>query len=51
MSHTREQAIEELRRIVLAAVGDRDAAAYLFGSCARGEARQARYCAPPAVKT
>ena len=35
----REQAIEELRRIVLDALGNHDAAVWLFGSCARGEAR------------
>jgi uncharacterized protein len=34
---TRERAIEELRRIVLAALGDHNAAVWLFGSCARGE--------------
>jgi hypothetical protein len=37
---TRERAIEDLRRMVLAALGDHDAAVWLFGSCARGEARQ-----------
>jgi predicted nucleotidyltransferase len=37
---TREQAIDELRRMVLAALGDRDAAVWLFGSCARGEPKQ-----------
>jgi len=37
---TRERAIEELREMVLGALGGRDAAVYLFGSCARGEARQ-----------
>jgi uncharacterized protein len=36
----REQAIEELRRMVLTALGEHDAAAWLFGSCARGEVRQ-----------
>jgi len=36
----REQAIEELRRMVLDAPGEHDAAVWLFGSCARGEARQ-----------
>jgi hypothetical protein len=36
----REQAIEELRRMVLNALGEHDAAVWLFGSCARGEARQ-----------
>jgi predicted nucleotidyltransferase len=37
---TRKQAIEELRRMVLDALGERDAAVWLFGSCARGEPRQ-----------
>jgi predicted nucleotidyltransferase len=37
---TRLGAIEELRRMVLAALGDHDAAVYLFGSCARGDTRQ-----------
>jgi predicted nucleotidyltransferase len=37
---TRERAIEELRRMVLDALGEHDAAVWLFGSCARGEARQ-----------
>ena len=36
----REQAIEELRRMVLDALGEHDAAVWLFGSCARDEARQ-----------
>jgi uncharacterized protein len=36
----REQAIEELRRMVLTALGRHDAAVRLFGSCARGEPRQ-----------
>jgi predicted nucleotidyltransferase len=36
----RKKAIEELRRIVLDALGEHDAAVWLFGSCARGEARQ-----------
>jgi len=40
MSPTREQAIEELRGLVLAALADRDATVWLFGSCARGDARQ-----------
>jgi predicted nucleotidyltransferase len=35
----RRQAIEELRRMVLAALGDHDAAVWLFGSCARGDVR------------
>jgi predicted nucleotidyltransferase len=37
---TRKWAIEELRRMVLDALGERDAAVWLFGSCARGEPRQ-----------
>jgi predicted nucleotidyltransferase len=37
---TRKQAIEELRRKVLAALGEHDAEVSLFGSCARGEALQ-----------
>jgi uncharacterized protein len=36
----RTQAIEELRRMVLAALGEHDAAVWLFGSCARGEVLQ-----------
>lgn len=40
MNRVREEAIEELRRRVLAALGARKAAVWLFGSCARGEARQ-----------
>ena len=36
----REAAIEELRRMVLDALGDRNAAVWLFGSCARGNPRQ-----------
>jgi uncharacterized protein len=37
---TRERAIEELRRMVLAALGEHDAAVWLFGSCARGDVLQ-----------
>jgi predicted nucleotidyltransferase len=37
----RERAIAELRRIVLAALGEQDAAVYLFGSHASGEIRDA----------
>jgi uncharacterized protein len=37
---TREWAIGELRRMVLDALGEHDAAAWLFGSCARGDVRQ-----------
>lgn len=40
MNRIREQAIAELRRMVLAALGGRDAVVWLFGSCARGEPRQ-----------
>jgi predicted nucleotidyltransferase len=40
MNPTRARAIEELRRIVLAALGEHDAEVWLFGSCARGEPRQ-----------
>jgi len=36
----RDKAIEELRRMVLDALGQHDAAVWLFGFCARGEARQ-----------
>jgi uncharacterized protein len=36
----RDQSIEELRRLVLDALGEHDAEVWLFGSCARGEARQ-----------
>lgn len=41
MNPVRERAVERLRRIVLDAIGDRDAAVYLFGSHARGEVRHA----------
>src|SRR5262249_23596674 len=37
----RERAIAELRRIVLAALGEHDAAVYLFGSHACGQVRHA----------
>jgi hypothetical protein len=37
---TRKQALEELRQMVLNALGEHDAAVWLFGSCARGDARQ-----------
>ncbi|HLY47430.1 MAG TPA: nucleotidyltransferase domain-containing protein [Stellaceae bacterium] len=40
MNPTREWALGELRRMVLAALGDRHAEVWLFGSCARGEVRQ-----------
>jgi hypothetical protein len=35
MNPTREWAIEELRRMVLDALGEHDAAVWLFGPCAR----------------
>ena len=37
---TRKLAIEELRRMVLAALGEHDAEVWLFGSRARGDAFQ-----------
>jgi uncharacterized protein len=37
---TRRRAIEELRRMVLDALGDRGAEVWLFGSCVRGDERQ-----------
>jgi len=40
MTATRVRAIEELRHMVLAALGEHDAEVWLFGSCARGEAMQ-----------
>jgi uncharacterized protein len=40
MNPVRLAALEELRRMVLAALGEHDAAVWLFGSCARGEPRQ-----------
>jgi predicted nucleotidyltransferase len=40
MNPTRQWAIGELRRMVLAALGERDAEVWLFGSCARGEVLQ-----------
>jgi uncharacterized protein len=40
LNPTRERAIKELRGMVLTALGDHDAAVWLFGSCARGEVRQ-----------
>jgi predicted nucleotidyltransferase len=40
VNSTRERAIEELRRMVLAALGEHDAAVWLFGSCARGDVLQ-----------
>lgn len=41
MNPVRERAVRELRRIVFDALGDRNAAVYLFGSHARGEVRHA----------
>ncbi|HWB49278.1 MAG TPA: nucleotidyltransferase domain-containing protein [Stellaceae bacterium] len=41
MNAVRLRAIEELRRMVLDALGDRDAEVWLFGSCARGDVRNA----------
>jgi predicted nucleotidyltransferase len=38
MNPTRERAIENLRRMVLAALDEHDAEVWLFGSCARDEA-------------
>jgi uncharacterized protein len=40
MNATREWALRELRRMVLKALGDHDAAVWLFGSCVRGEVRR-----------
>ena len=40
MNPTRECAIEELRLMVLDALGEHDAGVWLFGSCARGDVRQ-----------
>ena len=40
MNPTRQRAIEELRRMVLDALGEHAAAVWLFGSCARGEVFQ-----------
>jgi predicted nucleotidyltransferase len=40
MNRVREEAIEDLRRMVLDALGEHDAAVWLFGSCARGDVRQ-----------
>ena len=41
MNPTRQRAIEQLRRIVLGALGEHDAAVYLFGSMATGPVRHA----------
>jgi uncharacterized protein len=40
MNPTRKRAIEQLRRMVLSALGGHDAAVWLFGSCARGDVLQ-----------
>jgi predicted nucleotidyltransferase len=40
MNAIRLRAIEELKRMVLEALGDRDAEVWLFGSCARDEVMQ-----------
>jgi uncharacterized protein len=40
LNAVRDRAIRELRRMVLDALGEREAEVWLFGSCARGEVRQ-----------
>ena len=40
LNPTRERAINELRRMVLAALGEHEAEVWLFGSCARDTVRQ-----------
>jgi predicted nucleotidyltransferase len=40
MNATRAWAIDELRRMVLSALGAHRAEVWLFGSCARGDVRQ-----------
>jgi uncharacterized protein len=40
LDRTRQSAIAELRRIILDALGTREAEVWLFGSCARGDVRQ-----------
>jgi len=40
MNRTRQQALEELRQMVLDALGGHEAEVWLFGSCARGEVMQ-----------
>jgi predicted nucleotidyltransferase len=37
MNAVRKRSIERLRKMVLDALGDHDAAVWLFGSCARGD--------------
>jgi predicted nucleotidyltransferase len=39
MNPVRERAIENLRKMVLTALSNHDAAVWLFGSCARGDVR------------
>ncbi len=39
MTTTRDRGLDAVRRIVLDALAGRDAKVYLYGSCARGEAR------------
>jgi uncharacterized protein len=41
LTPVRERAIDELRRMVLAALGEHHAEVWLFGSCARGDVRNA----------
>ena len=40
MNAVRERAIRDLRRMVLDALGEREAEVWLFGSCARGDVQQ-----------
>jgi predicted nucleotidyltransferase len=40
MNPTRQRALAELRRMVLAALGEREAEVWLFGSRPRGDVRQ-----------
>lgn len=40
LNATRKRAIGELRRMMLAALGEHDAEVWLFGSCARGDVFQ-----------
>ena len=40
MNEVCARAVEELRRMVLDALGDHDAGVWLFGSCARGDVMQ-----------
>ncbi len=40
MNTVRQQAIEELQRMVLNALGEQGAAVWLFGSCARDDVRR-----------